>query len=49
LKEVCIVTDKFSNEGRFVLGTSPEWKDKKNCELIKFDIEGVCRTFIIAT
>jgi hypothetical protein len=48
-KEVGVVTDKYSNEGRFVLGVSPEWKSKINCTMEVFVVGGVCRSFIVAT
>jgi len=48
-KEIGIVTDKYSNEGRFILGVSPKWKERANCELRFFVIDGVCRSFVLAT
>lgn len=44
--ELGIVTDNYANEGRFFSGVSPAWKDKANCEIKLFSIEGVPRAFI---
>ena len=48
-KEIGIITDKYCNEGRFILGVSPYWKERANCELRFFKVGNVCRSFVLTT